>query len=138
VLEHLGEQTGVFLSIVREMYRVCRDGARIEITVPHPRSDDFLGDPTHVRPITAQMLELFSQRLNREWAGLEAANTPLGLILGVDFEIESTAHALNPLWQDKLSSGALDNMEIALAARQYNNVIRQSTIVWRVRKSGIR
>ncbi|MDR3299921.1 MAG: hypothetical protein LBU43_07960 [Candidatus Accumulibacter sp.] len=31
VLEHLGQQTDVFLSIIKEMYRICRDGARIEI-----------------------------------------------------------------------------------------------------------
>ncbi|MDR2111890.1 MAG: hypothetical protein LBQ62_02120, partial [Candidatus Accumulibacter sp.] len=115
-------------------YRVCLDGARIEIVAPHPRSDEFLGDPTHVRPIGSDMLNMFSQRLNRECARDGAANTPLGLILGVDFEIESVVHTLNPVWQNKLSSGESSEEEIAQAARLYNNVILQSTIVWRARK----
>lgn len=134
VLEHLGQQTDVFLAIIKEMYRVCRDAARIEIIVPHPRSDTFLGDPTHVRPVTGAMLNLFSKRLNREWAEMGAANTPLGIILDVDFEIDSFVHTLEPEWQGKLSSGQLSEAEVAQAARQYNNVISQSTIFWRVRK----
>ena len=134
VLEHLGQQTDVFLAIIKEMYRVCRDAARIEIIVPHPRSDTFLGDPTHVRPVTGAMLNLFSKRLNREWAEMGAANTPLGIILDVDFEIDSFVHTLEPDWQGKLSSGQMSEAEVAQAARQYNNVISQSAIVWRVRK----
>lgn len=135
VLEHLGQQTDVFLSIIKEMYRVCRDAARIEIVVPHPRSDTFLGDPTHVRPVTGAMLSLFDQKLNREWAEMGAANTPLGIILDVDFEIESLVHSLEPDWQEKLSSGRMSEAEVGQAARQFNNVISQSTIVWRVRKT---
>ncbi len=134
VLEHLGQATEVFLSIIREMYRVCRDGAVIEIVVPHPRSDYFLGDPTHVRPITVDMLNLFNQRLNREWAQMGSSNTPLGLITGVDFEIESVVHTLEPEWKDKLVSGQMTEAEIATVARQYNNVIVQTRFIWRVRK----
>ena len=134
VLEHLGQQTDVFLGIIREMYRVCCDGARIEIVVPHPRSDYFLGDPTHVRPITAGVLNLFNQRLNREWAQLGVANTPLGLILDVDFEVESMKHMLHQEWQDELDSGKIDEAEVARSARLYNNVIAQSTVIWRIRK----
>ncbi|MEI7611291.1 MAG: tetratricopeptide repeat protein [Betaproteobacteria bacterium] len=134
VLEHLGQSTDVFLSIIREMYRVCRDGARIEIVVPHPRSDHYLGDPTHVRPITLPMLTLFDQRLNRKWEAIGAANTPLGIILEVDFEVESAEHSLEPEWQEKLSSGQMTEAEMASAVRQFNNVVEQSTIIWRVRK----
>ena len=134
VLEHLGQQTEVFLGIIKEIYRICRDGARIEIVVPHPRSDYFLGDPTHVRPVSGDMLNLFNQRLNHEWAELGAANTPLGLILDVDFEIESLDHTLHQEWLDKLSSGQMSEAQIAQSARLHNNVIAQSTIIWRTRK----
>jgi hypothetical protein len=134
VLEHLGQSTDVFLSIIKEMYRVCRDAARIEIIVPHPRSDHYLGDPTHVRPVTIPMLQLFDQRLNREWVAIGAANTPLGIILEVDFEVESAAHLLEQARQEKLSSGQMSEAEMATAVSQYNNVVMQTTIVWRVRK----
>lgn len=134
VLEHLGQQTDCFLAIVKEMWRVCCDGASIQIVVPHPRSDHYLGDPTHVRPVTAAMLDLFNQRLNREWAALGASNTPLGQILGVDFEIESALHTLDPVWQRRQAAGELSEAELRQAVRQYSNVVEQTTIVWRVRK----
>ena len=37
---------------MKELYRISCDQANIHISVPHPRHDDFLADPTHVRPIT--------------------------------------------------------------------------------------
>ena len=41
-LEHLGQIARVFLGMMKELYRVCRDGAEIEINVPHPRHDNFI------------------------------------------------------------------------------------------------
>lgn len=134
VLEHLGQSPDAFLAIVRELWRVCCDGARIDIAVPHPRSDFFIGDPTHVRPITAGMLNLFNRRLNREWAAIGAANTPLGDILGVDFEVESVVHDLMPRWREALSSGRMSEAEVMQAIDDYNNVVEQTRIVWRVNK----
>src|SRR3546814_20763854 len=36
VLEHLGQATGTFFAIVREIYRVVRHGGEVQINVPHP------------------------------------------------------------------------------------------------------
>ena len=51
VLEHLGQLPNVYLRIIQELYRICKEGALIQISVPHPRHDHYLCDPTHVRPI---------------------------------------------------------------------------------------
>src|SRR5690242_6188134 len=61
VLEHLGRDTDTFLGIMKELYRVLSPGGKVEIRVPHPRSEGFLGDPTHVRPISPTILTLFSK-----------------------------------------------------------------------------
>ena len=34
VLEHLGATTEIYLSVLRELYRICRHDARITIVVP--------------------------------------------------------------------------------------------------------
>src|SRR3546814_3334519 len=49
VLEHLGQATGTFFAIVREIYRVVRHGGEVQINVPHPLHNSFLTDPTQVR-----------------------------------------------------------------------------------------
>jgi len=52
VLEHLGQQTEVYLKIIQEMYRICKAGAKVHVKFPRHRHDDLLHDPTHVRSIT--------------------------------------------------------------------------------------
>ena len=59
ILEHIGEN---FLHFMQELYRVCKDGAIIDIEVPHHRHENFFGDPTHKRPITVEMLKKFSKK----------------------------------------------------------------------------
>ena len=128
VLEHLGESTATFLGIMKELYRVCAGGARVVIAVPHPRSDDFLNDPTHVRPITPGVIHLFSKRLNEEWAKANKANSPLATYLDVDFEVRHVHCMLTPVWHERLTKGEITEEQIPAAAEQFNNVIRQFTI----------
>ena len=60
-----------------------RTAARIVIAVPHPRHDDFLNDPTHVRPITYEGLKLFYQHWNERCIAQGWANSLLGMQLNV-------------------------------------------------------
>ena len=79
VLEHLGQQTEVYLKIIQEIYRIYQLEAKVHITVPHHRSDRFYHDPTHVRPITTVGLSMFSKGFNREWQAQGKAFTLLAL-----------------------------------------------------------
>lgn len=135
VLEHLGQTTTIFLNIIKELYRVCRHDAIIDITVPHPRSDDFLNDPTHVRPVTPEMLTLFSKRMNHIWQTGGAANSTLGLYLDVDFEIQGVIQTPSPQWAERLQKGAVKKEQFPELASQLNNVISFTQIKWRVNKT---
>ena len=123
VLEHLGQTPERFLGIIQELYRVCRHDARVYIVVPHPRHDSYLTDPTHVRPITADGMAMFSQSRNLRQQATGAANSPLGLMLGVDFETEKAEHHLDPRWQKRLASGQCSRAEIEEAVEDFNNVV---------------
>ncbi len=125
VLEHLGQAPGVLFGIMRELYRVCRHGANVHITVPHPRHDEFLSDPTHVRPFTPDSFALYSKDLNRLWQQNQCANSPLALYLDVDFVIAALQFDLDPRWQARLRAGEVTQQDISHAAAHYNNVIRQ-------------
>ena len=100
VLEHVGARAEVFIGIMQELYRVCRGGARIYIAVPHPRHDNFIDDPTHVRAITPMTLQLFSKRNCLEWKRLGAANSPLALYAGVDFEMKEMNVIVDDRYKD--------------------------------------
>ena len=135
VLEHLGATTETYLKVIQELYRVCQDGAWVRITVPHPRHDHFLADPTHVRVITPLGLSLFSQKLNLAWMSEGLANSPLGLNHDVDFELVETTYVPSDLWY-QIRPEAQPSTEILLAdGALYNNIIQEIRMVLRAVKS---
>lgn len=134
VLEHLGATRDAYLGIIKELYRVCKDGAEVLIAVPHPRHDFFLFDPTHVRAITPAGLEMFSQEENRKWMAMGVSNTPLGIYLGVDFKIVSAEQTLSEPWLGRLKRGEITIAEVEHAAQFYNNVVSEYRIVMRAVK----
>ena len=85
---------------MKELYRICKNNSIVDIRVPHPRHDDFISDPTHVRPITILCLQLYDKSLNERWEKMNAANTPLALIHGVNFNIKDVKYVLlGFLWE---------------------------------------
>lgn len=124
-LEHMGADPAVFLRIMQNLYRICRHEAVIQINVPHPRHDDFIGDPTHVRVITPQVLSLFSRKNCARWAAIGAANTPLATYLGVDFELQETRYKLAHPWAEMKDKGLLSVLKLDEAIARHNNVIRE-------------
>ena len=134
VLEHLGSDVSVFNGVIQELYRISAHNASLYIHVPHPRHDNFLSDPTHVRPITADVLRLYDQSLNKEWEKSNIANTPLGLICGVDFSVENTHFVLEAEYQQKVAEGLLSDDEIWSLIRERSNIVREIQITWRAIK----
>lgn len=127
-LEHMGEQVDAFFHIMKEVYRICKNGATLLITVPHPRHDDFLNDPTHVRHITPQQMALFNQEENKVWVKDGSPNTPLGLQLGIDFVMESSTMMVEPKYNGYPDATLEHMIEIN------NNIIKQTAMRLKVRK----
>ena len=134
VLEHLGVTTEIYFKIIQELYRVAAPGGLITITVPHPRHDEFLMDPTHVRPITADQFYLFSKKQTREWRGEGVANTPLANILDVDFDVAGVQSLPDDVWLAKLQSGEMTTEELAHMAMYQVNIIKEVTVELRAVK----
>jgi predicted SAM-dependent methyltransferase len=134
VLEHLGQDPDVFNKIISELYRICKNEASIQINVPHPRHDNFLSDPTHVRPINANVLSLYDKQLNEDWEQRNIANTPLGLILDVDFFVESVELEVDDVYKKKLANGEITEQELWSKISECNNICSEIRIKWRCRK----
>lgn len=125
VLEHLGQTTEVYFGIIKEVYRICVNGAKVHINVPHPRHDSFINDSTHVRAITVESILMFSKKKNRQWLEDGFANSPLGLFIDVDFELVQARIVLDPVWQKKLSAKEISEVELKEAMSKYNNVVQE-------------
>jgi predicted SAM-dependent methyltransferase len=134
-LEHIGDDYNIFFSVIKEMYRVCRHGAIIQINVPHPRHDNFINDPTHVRIITPELLGLFSKKNCNYWISIGASNSPLAIYLDVDFEIRNTEFVFDKKHQELISNGKINKNEIADLIKRENNVVSEYKITVEVIKN---
>lgn len=122
VLEHLRLRP---TDVMRNIYRVLKPGAKAIVTVPHPRSDAYLNDPTHCMPYMPGTFEFFSEDINRHWMTMKWPNTPLALMLGVNFKIENITVVLTPPWSQKVGT---DAVKAAEAVAMYNNVCSEFTV----------
>ncbi|MGO9469688.1 MAG: class I SAM-dependent methyltransferase [Isosphaeraceae bacterium] len=125
VLEHLGRDPMVYLEIMKELYRVCQNGATIRVMVPHHRHDFFFNDPTHVRAVTVDGMTLFSQRLNHQWIAQGISNSPLGIYLGIDFELSDVKLMPSELGYRLRAQYAMDAKAFALQTSLCNNLIEE-------------
>lgn len=123
VLEHLSDISHFFT----EAYRVMKPGAQMAIAVPHPRSDHFMNDPTHVTAITDQTLMLFSKENCDTFKAKGWANTPLAHYLDVDFRLLDGELNLNEHWMHLLQPGR--EKELDHAVKTFNNVVDQFKFV---------
>jgi len=136
VLEHLGRQTDIYLNIIKEIYRICHNGATIRIVVPHYRHQYFFDDPTHVRAVTPDGLQLFSKKLNQEWIAGGYANSPLGLYLDVDFELISTLYKPSQDWFRLHPETPVDVSLLIRESNLYNNLVEELDMQLTVIKPG--
>src|SRR3990167_3634625 len=128
VMEHLPDT----VAVMKELYRICRDGALVHIAVPHPRHDDFISDPTHCRAITQRTMELFSKKLCK--AREKDANNPLAVIHDVDFEIVKDCYVVEKRWMARVERKEIDEDQLRDAVLTFNNVVKQIEMTLRVVK----
>lgn len=124
-LEHMGQDPKNFLGIIKEIYRICCASALVRINVPHPRHDWFIHDPTHVRVITPETMNLFSRKQNEHWKASGNSNTPLALYLGVDFELRNVQFGIEERYLNQLEIGALSEKELDQIILERNNVAKE-------------
>ena len=136
ILEHLGESPKKFLEIMKELYRVSRNGAIWEIQTPHWRSDNLLNDPTHIRAITPQMLEMFNQK-HIMWTVKEGlSHSALAFDTNVDIEICDIKYDFTHIVKEKIASGELSKESLDMAFNTMNNVAESTKMLIEVHKPG--
>jgi ubiquinone/menaquinone biosynthesis C-methylase UbiE len=121
VFEHIGDG---FFDFLKELYRVCEHEAIIDIHVPHPRHDFFLGDLTHVRPITIENMRPLSKSWCNTQSYITSSWSGLAHQLDVDFEIITHKYLLDEVFK-QIIQGIESNEQIDWMARSMNNAITE-------------
>lgn len=134
VFEFLGETNEVWFAIVQELYRVCEHGAKITFTVTHPRHDEFLNHPCHVRALTLEYFESFNQALTPQYLAKKMHDRALGKALNVDFRMLESHYELEASVEEALERGLISSSELTQKIRRENNICTALTGVLRVVK----
>lgn len=123
VLEHLGEG---YFHCLKELYRVCKHGAILDVVVPFHRNDYFFNDPTHRRAITVDGLRLFSKKYNQACKDQGAAASRLGDYFNIDFEILSFDY--HPMKQYREAFNGQTKEEVERYIFEHWNIVEQVEI----------
>ena len=134
-LEHLGADWKVYIKILQEMYRICEDDATIEVRVPSPWHWTFTSDPTHVRPVIPDGLNLFSKEHCQHCIDQRNSETPFAIIYDVDLRPHDIVWKPDDYWKKKIESGEISHLEFEGAHAMYRNVVAEFQIPLAVVKS---
>ena len=95
-----------------------------------------IDDPTHVRIVTPRSLTLFDQELNLQWAEAGAANTTLGLYLGIDFVLAFAKANPSQEFMEKWKGQEKEMQERVFAKEMtfFNNISNEVRMAVGVRK----
>jgi ubiquinone/menaquinone biosynthesis C-methylase UbiE len=96
ILEHIGQG---YFHLLQELYRVCKNGAIIDVQVPHHFHEVFINDPTHQRPVTIEGMRLFSKKYNKLEIERGGSSSNLGIRFDVDFELVEYNFIPDPFYQ---------------------------------------
>lgn len=116
ILEHL--YPAGLMHFMQELHRVCKNGARVKVLLPHPRHDIFLNDPTHVSALLPASFFGFSKKHIEGLAKRGIVLTPLYKHLGVDFDLSAVQYWFDP-GTDK------HDPELEWKMKHLNNVVSQ-------------
>jgi hypothetical protein len=121
----------LFLKMMQELYRVCSNGAIIEVQFVHPRHDSFFSNPLNVRPLTTDTFRNFSKKFGKVQ---EKNNKTVSLAetLDVDFEIIDFRYGIDPAYQDTLKEN--NQGQIEELSKRFCNVYSQVGIKLAVMK----
>ena len=134
-LEHLGADWKVYIKILQEMYRVCEDDAHIQVDVPSPWHWNYISDPTHVRPVTPDGLNLFSKEHCQKCIDEGMSETPFAMIYDVDLRPHDVEWKFDGMWQGKIDRGEVHRSQMEEIHANYRNVVTEFRIPLAVVKS---
>lgn len=136
ILEHLGRTPEEFTNILKEMYRISKNGATWYIEIPHHRCDLYWDDYTHVRVLTPKTFLMFDQAVNVSTIKRKLSDSTFGLYNNIDLETKDVNYKIIDIWQNQVNEGMLGMKELNIKLNTLANVAESATILLTVHKPG--
>lgn len=136
VLEHLPASPAEFFRILRELHRICINGAILDVFCPHPFHRWQIVDFTHQKAISLEGLHMLDKEYCRQLIRDGDAKTPLALIYDVDFEVIGYQKFIDPECKKHITNilGDFDPNKLESYCFLFNNIIGGQRIKLQVKK----
>lgn len=131
ILEHI---PGDFCNIIKEMYRISKNGAIWELQFPHHRCDLAVNDPTHLRLLTSETFKLFDRKSLKHLHENGRSESMLGFEHGVDIQVCEVKYEFIDLWKKKVASGEITVDQLYDNLNFLNNVAESVKMLVQVHK----
>jgi hypothetical protein len=136
VLEHLGNTSENFMSIIKEMYRVSENGAIWEIQFPHWNCDHAVDDVFHRRQLTTNTFEQFNMQHVHDKIVQNQSDSLTAYEYGIDIDVVDIKFNYTPHWEHQIRSNAISEQQLIYALNTFNNVAMSVCMLIQVHKPG--
>ena len=133
-LEEMGETRDELHHVFKELFRVCKNEAKVTVVTPHPRHDEFVMNPDCRWPISPMYLSTFSLQVNLDQIANGHHYTCHAIALGVNFEIEGQQLLIDPVFQEDIEKGVIPEEELRKMIQFSNNICQGFEIILSVKK----
>lgn len=133
-LEFMGESKEELFHIIKELYRVCSNDAKINITFLHPRHDRFVLNPMTVHRLSPVFFSWLSVGGNLQQIMVGEGDTCLGMMLDVDFSMSGVRFNIAPEFKEEVESGKVSEIELRKRMHFENNICQTVELILTVIK----
>lgn len=130
ILQQLSKKE--LLYCMKELYRICKPRAKIDIRVPHYRNDKFWEDPFNENPITENKLKVFSKKYCELLDKQDSSISRVANILDVDFEIIRNDLVPEEIYRDAFTGQT--KVEVERYISEHNNIVSEVHVMLAVIK----
>ncbi len=121
-------------AFMQELYRICKDGAKITIRNTDPRHVDTALTPQGSGGINATAFQSYDLAVVEDWIARGQRHTPTSLYAKVDFASVSLTRFLDDPWLKRWQSGGVSDDALTAAVQSQNNVLAACEVVLSARK----
>ena len=124
VLEHMPVNPKKFFVILKEIYRICKNSAKLYIECPHPFHRWQIVDFTHQKPIHIEGLQMLDKEYCEQLVKKGSTKTPLALIYNLNFKIIDYKCTIDPNCASHIANvlGSYEEAKNESYAYLFNNI----------------
>lgn len=131
ILEHI---PGDFCNVIKEMYRISKNGAIWELQFPHHRCDHAVNDPTHIRFLTQSTFQMFDRVVCKNLNDEGRSESMLAFMHDVDIQVCEVKYEFVDHWKKKVERKEMTVDDLYEALNFYSNVAESVKVLIQVHK----